>query len=119
ENGHLAFNDPPDADFNDAAAVKVVRLAERSRQQQVHDGCFAALGEVPTHALTLPVPALLAARHIPTVVPGPTKAQAVRDTLLGPITEACPSTVLRRHPGAALYVDLQSAALCLAEREER
>lgn len=111
ENGHLAFNDPPFADFDDELRVKVVQLAERSREQQVHDGCFTTLDLVPRQALTVTIPALMAARHISVMVPGPTKAQAVHDTLLGPITEDCPASVLRRHPSAVLYVDLASSAL--------
>lgn len=119
ENGHLAFNDPPDADFADPLAVKAVRLVQRSREQQVHDGCFPALEAVPTRALTVTIPALMAAKHLHVCVPGPTKAQAVRDTLLGPITADCPATILRRHPSAVLCVDRDSAALFLAERREQ
>jgi len=78
ENGHLAFNDPPYADFDDPKTVKVVKLALRSREQQVHDGCFPRLDAVPTRALTLTIPALMAASHIHCIVPGPTKAEAVR-----------------------------------------
>ncbi len=116
ENGHLAFNDPPDADFEDPLTVKVVRLAQRSREQQVHDGCFPTLAVVPTQALTVTIPVLVGAAHLHICVPGPTKAQAVHDTLLGPISAACPATILRRHPSAVLYVDRDSAALFLAER---
>ena len=110
ENGHIAFNDPP-ADFADPAAVKIVRLDEACRRQQVHDGCFARLSDVPECALTLTVPALTAARHMFCVVPGPTKARAVRDTLCGPIDGRCPASVLRTKRGAALYLDGDSAAL--------
>ena len=104
------------ADFDDPKTVKVVELTRESREQQVHDGCFPALGEVPTHALTLTVPALLAAGTIYCMVPGPTKAAAVRETLLGPMSTACPATAMRRHPGATLYVDRDSAAPYLASR---
>jgi glucosamine-6-phosphate deaminase len=113
ENGHLAFNDPPVADFLDPVRVKVVRLDEACRAQQVHDGCFASLGEVPTHAFTLTVPALLSAPVLAVVVPGPRKAEAVRNTLRGPISESCPASALRRHSGATLFLDRDSAALVL------
>ena len=113
ENGHLAFNDPPVADFLDPVRVKVVRLDEACRAQQVHDGCFASLDDVPTHAFTLTVPALLAAPVLTVVVPGPRKAEAVRNTLLGPISESCPASALRRHAGAVLFLDRDSAALVL------
>jgi glucosamine-6-phosphate deaminase len=111
ENGHLAFNDPPVADFQDPALVKVITLDQRSREQQVHDGCFAHLEEVPTHALTLTIPACFSPAQIHCMVPGSTKAEAVKRTLQGPIGEACPATILRRHPGATLYLDRDSAAL--------
>lgn len=111
ENGHLAFNDPPYALFDDSKTVKVIELALRSREQQVHDGCFAKLDDVPKLALTLTVPALLSANHIYTMVPGPTKAEAVRDTLTLPVGEACPATALRRHSSSILYVDADSTAL--------
>ena len=109
ENGHLAFNDPPVADFADREIVKVVELDKDCRQQQVNDGCFARLSDVPGHALTLTVPALFGARAISCVVPGARKAQAVRDTLLGPIDPACPSSILRQHPNAVLHLDAAAA----------
>ena len=111
ENGHLAFNDPPVADFHDPAAVKVVALDEACRRQQVHDGCFVSLETVPTHALTLTIPALMNAREISCVVPGPRKAAAVRDALLGPIRASCPASILRTHPRAALHIDDDAASL--------
>jgi glucosamine-6-phosphate deaminase len=111
ENGHLAFNDPPVADFLDPVRVKVVRLDEPCRVQQVHDGCFASIDEVPTHAYTLTIPALMAAAVVAVCVPGPRKADAVLRTLQGPISEACPATALRRHSGARLYLDRDSARL--------
>ncbi len=111
ENGHVAFNDPPVADFNDPVLVKRVALDPVCRQQQVNDGCFARLEQVPTHALTLTVPALFRGRELFCVVPAPTKAQAVRDTVRGPVSEACPASILRRHPHAALYLDPASASL--------
>lgn len=109
ENGHLAFNDPPVADFLDPLTIKVVRLDHACRDQQVHDGCFERIDDVPTHAFTLTVPALLRAPTLAVVVPGPRKADAVLATLRGPISESCPATALRRHPGATLYLDRDSA----------
>ena len=111
ENGHLAFNDPPVADFADPALVKLVALDDACRRQQVHDGCFPALDAVPTHALTLTIPALLSAREISCVVPGGRKAQAVRDALLGPIAPSCPASILRTHPRAVLHLDEAAASL--------
>ncbi|MDG3005260.1 6-phosphogluconolactonase [Paludisphaera mucosa] len=113
ENGHLAFNDPPVADFLDPLLVKVVRLDASCREQQVHDGCFDALADVPTHAYTLTVPALLRAAVVSVVVVGPRKADAVLATLRGPISEACPATALRRRRGATLYLDRDAARLVL------
>ncbi|MEK0312711.1 glucosamine-6-phosphate deaminase [Cohnella sp. 56] len=108
ENGHIAFNDPPVADFADPQLIKPVELDEACRRQQVNDGCFSSLDAVPTHALTLTVPALLAGAHLFCGVPGPTKRQAVARTLSEPVATACPSTILRRHPDCTLYVDLDA-----------
>jgi glucosamine-6-phosphate deaminase len=113
ENGHLAFNDPPVADFLDPVLVKVVRLDAACRNQQLNDGCFESLADVPAHAYTLTMPALLRAAVVSVVVPGPRKSNAVLTTLRGPISEACPSTALRRHAGAKLYLDRDSARLVL------
>lgn len=115
ENGHIAFNDPPVADFSDVEAVKVVNLDSRSREQQVNDGCFSELEAVPRRALTLTIPTLMSARAIFCVVPGPTKAEAVRDMLLGPVSTDCPATILRQHRSAVLYLDTDSAELFLSE----
>ena len=109
ENGHLAFNDPPVADFLDPVWVKVVRLDHACRSQQVNDGCFARVEDVPTHAFTLTIPALLSARRLSIVVPGPRKASAVLAAIRGPISEACPASVLRTHSGARIYLDRESA----------
>ena len=109
ENGHIAFNDPPVADFNDRYVVKVVELDQPCRQQQVNDGCFARLDLVPGHALTLTVPALMAGRFIYCMVPGPLKAEAVYNTLHQEIVEAYPASVLRRHAHAELFLDVDSA----------
>lgn len=111
ENGHLAFNDPPYAEFDDPALVKVVQLDEASRRQQVGEGHFPSMDAVPTHAITLTIPALLAAGSVQVVVPESRKAQAVKDALLGPITEECPASVLRRTPHARLFLDAESAGL--------
>jgi len=111
ENGHLAFNDPPVADFNDPLKVKVVELDETCRMQQVHDGCFADIDSVPKKALTMTVPTLLNAGSIHCVVPGPTKSEAVRAALRGPIATSCPASVLRRYDNATLYIDREAGKL--------
>ena len=113
ENGHIAFNDPHVADFNDPALIKMVDLDLKCRQQQVNDGCFATLDQVPTHALTLTVPALFSGSRMFCVVPAPTKADAVRATCEGPVSEVCPATVMRRHDNATLYCDPDSAKYIL------
>jgi len=110
ENGHLAFNDPPYASFDDPVWVKVVELAEASRKQQVGEGHFGSLEEVPTHAITLTVPALLAAKHILCIVPEARKADAVQACLTEPISEDRPGSVLRQVSSAWLYLDRDSAA---------
>jgi len=114
ENGHLAFNDPRNADFDDPFQVKIVQLALRSRQQQVNDGCFAHLEDVPKRALTLTIPSLLSASSFSCVVPGTSKAKAVKRMLTGPISTACPASALRRHPQAILYLDPGSASMVQA-----
>ena len=111
ENGHIAFNDPPVADFKDAKAVKPVTLDEICRKQQVNDGCFQSLEEVPRAAITLTVPTLFAGGALFCIVPAATKAKAVKDTLTGEIGEWCPATILRRHASAILYLDGDSSAL--------
>lgn len=109
ENGHIAFNDPPVADFNDPKLVKLVELEEGCRIQQVHDGCFATLADVPQYALTLTIPALIAAKWLYCMVPGSTKREAVRRTLTEKISTDCPATILRKLENARLYLDLDSA----------
>ena len=111
ENGHIAFNDPPFADFDDERLVKTVKLDEVCRNQQVNDGCFAKIEDVPTHALTLTVPALMSGKELYCIVPAKTKANAVDRTVNGDITEDCPASVLRTHPHATLYLDPDSASL--------
>jgi len=109
ENGHIAFNDPPVADFDDPEAIKPVELDMPCKRQQVNDGCFATIGDVPSHALTLTIPMLLSGAHLSCVVPGSAKRRAVHDALRGPITTACPASILRRHPACVLYLDRDSA----------
>ena len=108
ENGHIAFNDPPVADFMDPEKVKAVELDAVCRQQQVNDGCFPTLNEVPEKALTLTIPALMSGSHLFCVVPGKTKTEAVRNTLFSKISTACPASVLRTHPACILFVDADS-----------
>jgi glucosamine-6-phosphate deaminase len=110
ENTHIAFNDPHVADFNDPVLVKRIVLDAYSRKQQVNDGCFTALEAVPTEAITLTVPALMQADRVFCVVPGPTKSTAVVHTLQEKISPAYPSTILRSHHCAVLYLDMDSAA---------
>lgn len=111
ENGHIAFNDPHVADFNDENLVKKVDLDDVCRMQQVHDGCFATLDDVPKYALTLTVPALAAGKYQFCVVPAATKANAVKNTVYGDINEKCPATILRTLDNAILYCDNDSGAL--------
>ena len=108
ENGHIAFNDPHVADFNDSAKIKKVDLDLMCRTQQVHDGCFGSLEEVPEYAMSLTIPTLFGADRLFCVVPAPTKANAVKATVNDAISEACPATIMRRHPDATLYVDPDS-----------
>ena len=110
ENGHIAFNDPHVADMNDPALVKKVSLDEVCRMQQVHDGCFASLDLVPQYALTLTIPALVNADYHFCVVPAASKANAVRETVYGPIGEKCPATSLRLCDHAILYIDKDSGS---------
>lgn len=108
-NGHIAFNDPPVADFDDPVDVKVVELDRTCRQQQVDDGCFPAYDDVPTHAITLTVPRLLRAGKIICIVPGPSKARAVAAMFNEPISTQWPSTILRTHPDCTFHFDQDSA----------
>jgi len=109
ENGHIAFNDPPVANFDDPLAVKVVELDQACRQQQVNDGCFAAIDDVPKHALTLTIPTLMSASHLVCTVPGSTKAEAVKNMFFGPLTTFCPASALRKHPSCHCFFDVESA----------
>ena len=111
ENTHIAFNDPHVADFNDPKLVKVVDLDEACRTQQVNDGCFTSINNVPEYALTLTVPALISGKQIFCMVPGKTKANAVKLTLTEDIKKEYPSTILRQHDNAILFVDEDSFSL--------
>ena len=111
ENGHIAFNDPPVADFNDPKPVKVVELEIACRQQQVNEKLFENINLVPTHAITITIPALMKADYMFCVVPAKNKAEAVYRTLNDEISEACPATILRTKQGAILYLDGDSASL--------
>lgn len=110
ENGHLAFNDPPVADFNDPKAVKIVELDSICRQQQVNDGCFPNLEAVPTHAMTMTMSFIMSVPQAICVVPNIRKADAVYNALRGDITTQCPASILRTHPNAVLYLDKDSAS---------
>ena len=110
ENTHLAFNDPHVADFNDPLIVKVVDLDQDCRSQQVNDGCFATIDDVPTHALTITMPALFKSTFAYAIVPGKFKANAIYHTLSSDISELYPSTILRRHDHAVLFIDEDSAS---------
>lgn len=113
ENGHIAFNDPHEADFNDSRWVRVASLDTVCRQQQVNDGEFANLPDVPERALTLTIPALMACKFAVAIVPNERKADAVNLTVIGPITESCPASILRTHENAYLFLDKDSARYIL------
>lgn len=105
ENGHIAFNDPPVADFNDSHKVKMVELDQFCRMQQFNEGWFPSMEEVPTMAITLTIPAIMNCKTIICNVPGIRKAEAVNNTLNGSIDTKCPATILRTHPNTVLFVD--------------
>jgi glucosamine-6-phosphate deaminase len=111
ENGHIAFNDPHVADFNDPAVVKRVTLDEACRKQQTGEGHFPDVESVPAEALTITCTGLFRANAWICCVPEARKAQAVRNALQGPISESCPASIVRRHPNAHVYLDQQSSAL--------
>ncbi len=113
ENGHLAFNDPAVADFNDPLAVKIVELDEVCRTQQVNDGCFADLSEVPEKAITITLSAIMNAKETICVVPGELKAPAIDRMLNGGIQTECPASILRTHERSSLYLDADSAKIAL------
>jgi glucosamine-6-phosphate deaminase len=109
ENGHIAFNDPPVADFNDPKLVKIVELDRECRQQQLGEGWFPTFSDVPTHAMSLTVPGIMRARKISCVVPDQRKSEAVFNTIHAGISEKCPATILRTHPDCTLFLDRHSA----------
>jgi glucosamine-6-phosphate deaminase len=111
ENGHLAFIDPPFCDFNDPQAVKVVELDEVCRTQQVNDGAFATINDVPREALSLTIPTVMAQPKLFAIVPGPAKRDAIKSTIEGPVATTCPASILRQHPDAHLFIDRDSASL--------
>ena len=113
ENGHLAFNDPGVADFNDPLDLKVVELDATCREQQAAEGWFDSFKDVPERAMTITIPALIRVPRLIASVPGPRKAAIVRRTLEDSISTACPATLLRTHPNATLYLDGESSAQVL------
>ena len=110
ENGHIAFNDPHVAFFDDDKVVKPVMLDDVCRQQQVNDGCFKTLADVPKYALTLTIPTLVKAKQLICTVPAKTKANAVKNTIMGDISEKCPASIMRRHDDAVMYCDYDSGS---------
>lgn len=111
ENGHLAFNDPHVADFNDEKMVKIVSLDDVCRMQQVNDGCFETMDDVPQYAVTLTIPMLMSAEYKFCVVPAKTKAEAVKRTVCDEVSEACPATIMREKENVIMYCDADSSAL--------
>jgi glucosamine-6-phosphate deaminase len=111
ENGHLAFIDPPVCDFHDPRDVRTVELDNVCRMQQVHDGAFERIEDVPRRALSLTVPFFLRVPRLLVFVNGPHKAVAVKTSLEDPIAESCPASALRRHSSATLYLDPAAASL--------
>jgi glucosamine-6-phosphate deaminase len=111
ENGHIAFNDPHVAKFDDPLTVRRVTLDDACRRQQAGEGHFPSFDDVPREALTLTCPALLRAAHLVCSVPDSRKAGAVAAAVNGPLTEQCPASILRTHDDARLYLDRESAAL--------
>lgn len=111
ENGHIAFNDPHEANFNDPHWVRITSLDVPCRQQQVNDGEFKTLADVPQSALTLTIPALMSCRSIVCIVPLERKAEAIRKMLTESISEACPASILRTHDDATLFLDKGAAIL--------
>ena len=110
ENGHLAFNDPP-ADFDTDDPYLVVQLDHKCRQQQVNEGWFGSVAEVPSQAISMSVRQIMRARELIAVVPDERKAQAVKNSLEGQITPMVPASILRSHPNTTIYLDKDSAAL--------
>lgn len=110
ENGHIAFNDPAEADFNDPLGMKVVQLDRECRQQQAAEGWFDTLEDVPERAITLTIPTMLRVRKLIATIPGVRKARSVKEALYGAISEKCPASILRTHPDTTLYLDREAAS---------
>jgi glucosamine-6-phosphate deaminase len=110
DNGHLAFNDPAEADFADPKAMKAVQLDSACRRQQAEEGWFPTLDDVPSRALTLTIPTIMRIPRLIVSAPGARKAAIVKRTLHDPVSETCPATILRSHSGATLFLDAASAA---------
>lgn len=110
ENGHIAFNDPHVAFFDDPLGVKIVDLDQKCRNQQVNDGCFATIDDVPTHAITLSIPIMMKAGRLFVIVPTALKAEAIGKVYNGEITQECPASILRTHKAATLYTDVAGAS---------
>jgi glucosamine-6-phosphate deaminase len=110
ENGHLAFNDPGEADFENPEEVKIVKLDQVCRQQQLAEGWFHSFEQVPERAITLKIPTILRVPKLIVSVPGPRQAKIVRQMLAEPISTACPATILRTYPDATVYLDYESTA---------
>ncbi|HEV2326258.1 MAG TPA: glucosamine-6-phosphate deaminase [Terracidiphilus sp.] len=115
ENGHIAFNDPPMADFEDPCMMRRVTLDEACRRQQVGEGHFHTLADVPAEALTVSCSGLLRARAWICCVPEQRKAQAVHRALLGEISTECPASIVRTHANAKVYLDPESASVLLQQ----
>lgn len=111
ENGHLAFNDPPVARFDDAHFVKLVKLDYACKMQQVNEGHFPSLEAVPPYAFTLTIPALLSAKKVICIAPETRKAKPVKAMLEDPISTDCPASILRKQAHATLFLDVDSASL--------
>lgn len=111
ENGHIAFIDPGVGVFSEKAWVKVVELDQECRQQQVNDGCFEQIEMVPVHSITLTIPALFSGINLICTVPSIRKANAVKDVILGPVTEKCPASIIRLHQSVKVILDRDSSSL--------
>lgn len=116
ENGHIAFNDPGVANFNDPLLIKEAILDDTCRQQQVNDGCFPTIDDVPKTAATVTIPLIMSAKKIFCMVPAISKAKAVERTINGDIIEDFPSTILRTHKNATLYLDRESSKYILEQK---
>ena len=113
ENGHLAFNDPPLARFDETRWVHVVTLADSCKRQQVGEGHFKTIDDVPNQAISLTIPALLSAKSVLAIVPEARKAEIVYQTLNGPVSPLCPASILRQTAHAHLFLDSNSGARIL------